>query len=159
MASLEVPANNRRRRRVVDDDDDEEQSTRGTTPFSQSSDGSKRPRLEEPIEGSDNNSDSDNDGAEDDDNAAAPSQSLARVYPADTKSKDDFQPGAIMRMKLKNFVTYTQVEYFFGPMLNMIIGPNGTGKSTLVCAICLGLGWGPKVSARNVHFSLHSYSV
>lgn len=23
----------------------------------------------------------------------------------------------------------------------MIIGPNGTGKSTLVCAICLGLGW------------------
>jgi ABC-type Mn2+/Zn2+ transport system ATPase subunit len=27
----------------------------------------------------------------------------------------------------------------------MIIGPNGTGKSTLVCAICLGLGWGPQV--------------
>ena len=25
----------------------------------------------------------------------------------------------------------------------MIIGPNGTGKSTLVCAICLGLGWSP----------------
>lgn len=23
----------------------------------------------------------------------------------------------------------------------MVIGPNGTGKSTLVCAICLGLGW------------------
>ena len=28
----------------------------------------------------------------------------------------------------------------------MVIGPNGTGKSTLVCAICLGLGWGPQVS-------------
>lgn len=25
----------------------------------------------------------------------------------------------------------------------MVIGPNGTGKSTLVCAICLGLGWPP----------------
>ncbi|KAK3581703.1 hypothetical protein CHS0354_031101 [Potamilus streckersoni] len=28
----------------------------------------------------------------------------------------------------------------FGPYLNVIIGPNGTGKSTIVCAICLGLG-------------------
>jgi hypothetical protein len=27
----------------------------------------------------------------------------------------------------------------------MVIGPNGTGKSTLVCAICLGLGWAPGV--------------
>lgn len=30
----------------------------------------------------------------------------------------------------------------------MIIGPNGTGKSTLVCAICLGLGWGPQHLGR-----------
>ena len=28
----------------------------------------------------------------------------------------------------------------------MVIGPNGTGKSTLVCAICLGLGWGAQAS-------------
>lgn len=32
--------------------------------------------------------------------------------------------------------------------MNMIIGPNGTGKSTLVCAICLGLGWGPNNLGR-----------
>lgn len=32
--------------------------------------------------------------------------------------------------------------------MNMVIGPNGTGKSTLVCAICLGLGWGPKHLGR-----------
>ena len=56
------------------------------------------------------------------------------------------QPGAIVRVKLANFVTYTAVEFFPGPSLNMVIGPNGTGKSTLVCAICLGLGWGPQVS-------------
>lgn len=31
----------------------------------------------------------------------------------------------------------------------MVIGPNGTGKSTLVCAICLGLGWGPQVSSTS----------
>lgn len=57
-----------------------------------------------------------------------------------------FQPGSIVRIKVKNFVTYSQVEVFPGPNLNMVIGPNGTGKSTIVCAICLGLGWGPVVS-------------
>ncbi|WPG97579.1 Hypothetical protein R9X50_00035700 [Acrodontium crateriforme] len=51
------------------------------------------------------------------------------------------QPGSIVRVKLINFVTYTKAEFNLGPHLNMIIGPNGTGKSTLVCAICLGLGW------------------
>ena len=61
-------------------------------------------------------------------------------------SRKKYQPGSIVRVELKNFVTYTAVEFFPGPSLNMVIGPNGTGKSTLVCAICLGLGWGPQVS-------------
>lgn len=52
------------------------------------------------------------------------------------------QPGSIVRVTLRNFVTYTNAEFHPGPNLNMIIGPNGTGKSTLVCAICIGLGWG-----------------
>ena len=56
-----------------------------------------------------------------------------------------YQPGSITRVKLENFVTYTAVEFLPGPSLNMVIGPNGTGKSTLVCAICLGLGWSPQV--------------
>ncbi|KAF2622604.1 structural maintenance of chromosomes protein-like protein 5 [Macroventuria anomochaeta] len=56
-------------------------------------------------------------------------------------NEDVFQSGSIVRVKLKNFVTYTAAEFHLGPSLNMIIGPNGTGKSTLVCAICLGLGW------------------
>lgn len=55
------------------------------------------------------------------------------------------QPGSIVRVKLTNFVTYTEAEFKPGPSLNMVIGPNGTGKSTLVCAICLGLGWGTQV--------------
>ncbi|CZT05662.1 related to structural maintenance of chromosome protein (SMC) [Rhynchosporium agropyri] len=53
-----------------------------------------------------------------------------------------FQPGAIIRVKLRNFVTYESAEFFPGPSMNMVIGPNGTGKSSLVCAICIGLGWG-----------------
>ena len=62
------------------------------------------------------------------------------------RTRKKHQPGSIVRVKLANFVTYTAVEFFPGPSLNMVIGPNGTGKSTLVCAICLGLGWGPQVS-------------
>ncbi|KAF2745842.1 structural maintenance of chromosomes protein 5 [Sporormia fimetaria CBS 119925] len=57
--------------------------------------------------------------------------------------EEPHQPGAIVRVTLNNFVTYTSAEFHPGPSLNMVIGPNGTGKSTLVCAICLGLGWDP----------------
>ena len=64
------------------------------------------------------------------------------------QSRRKHQPGAIVRVKLTNFVTYTSAEFFPGPNLNMVIGPNGTGKSTLVCAICLGLGWGPQLLGR-----------
>ena len=50
---------------------------------------------------------------------------------------------------MKNFVTYSSAEFKCGPNLNMIIGPNGTGKSSLVCAICLGLGWSPHFLGRS----------
>jgi hypothetical protein len=63
-----------------------------------------------------------------------------------TYNQDAHQPGSLVRVKLTNFVTYTAAEFKLGPSLNMIIGPNGTGKSTLVCAICLGLSWSPIVS-------------
>ncbi|KAI5846095.1 P-loop containing nucleoside triphosphate hydrolase protein [Tricharina praecox] len=59
-----------------------------------------------------------------------------------------FQAGAIVRITLNHFVTYNFVEIWPGPSLNMIIGPNGTGKSTLVCAICLGLGYSTNVLGR-----------
>ena len=67
------------------------------------------------------------------------------------RSRQKHRPGSIVRVKLENFVTYTAVEFFPGPSLNMVIGPNGTGKSTLVCAICLGLGWETNVSATCYH--------
>ncbi|KAM4810434.1 structural maintenance of chromosomes protein 5 [Rhinophrynus dorsalis] len=47
--------------------------------------------------------------------------------------------GSIMRIKMENFLTYDLCEVFPGPHLNMIVGANGTGKSSIVCAICLGL--------------------
>ncbi|KAK9480879.1 P-loop containing nucleoside triphosphate hydrolase protein [Lipomyces japonicus] len=57
--------------------------------------------------------------------------------------------GAIVRVAVRDFVTYEQAEFFPGPGLNMIIGPNGTGKSTLVSAICLGLGGKPALISRD----------
>lgn len=55
--------------------------------------------------------------------------------------QQEHKPGSIVRVTLRDFVTYTNAEFHPGPNLNMVIGPNGTGKSTLVCAICIGLGW------------------
>lgn len=51
--------------------------------------------------------------------------------------------------------TYDYADVHPGPNLNMIVGANGTGKSSIVCAICLGLagktavlGRGDKVKSR-----------
>jgi len=54
-------------------------------------------------------------------------------------------PGSIVRIQLCNFVTYDYVEFTPGPYLNMIVGPNGTGKSSIACAIALGLNFSPTV--------------
>ena len=59
-----------------------------------------------------------------------------------------FPPGSILRLAMKNFVTYTDAEFYPGPNMNLVIGPNGSGKSTIVCAICLGLGYRPDVLGR-----------
>ncbi|KAF2773702.1 putative ABC/SMC5 protein [Teratosphaeria nubilosa] len=66
----------------------------------------------------------------------------------DTVTPGKHQPGSIVRVKLTDFVTYSSAEFHPGPNLNMIIGPNGTGKSTLVCAICIGLGFKPEHLGR-----------
>ncbi|XP_069481894.1 structural maintenance of chromosomes protein 5 [Ambystoma mexicanum] len=50
-----------------------------------------------------------------------------------------FVEGSIVRIRMENFLTYDSCEVFPGPHLNMIVGANGTGKSSIVCAICLGL--------------------
>ncbi|KAG8455241.1 hypothetical protein GDO86_001439 [Hymenochirus boettgeri] len=54
-------------------------------------------------------------------------------------NKRNLVEGSIVRIKMENFLTYDLCEVFPGPHLNMIVGANGTGKSSIVCAICLGL--------------------
>ncbi|KAK7743944.1 Structural maintenance of chromosomes protein 5 [Cytospora paraplurivora] len=67
-------------------------------------------------------------------------------------ARNDFSTGAIVRVMVENFVTYEKAEFFPGPNLNLVIGPNGTGKSSLVCAICLGLGYPASVLGRATSF-------
>ncbi|CAM1502106.1 Fc.00g040900.m01.CDS01 [Cosmosporella sp. VM-42] len=119
------PASSRRRRRSESDDEDESSS--------QGADSPKRPRLDE---------DSDDDVFED-----APQQNFTNGI-TNGNNPNDFQPGAIVRVSVVNFVTYEKADFFPGPHLNMVVGPNGTGKSSLVCAICLGLGYSPKHLGR-----------
>ncbi|XP_069817962.1 structural maintenance of chromosomes protein 5 [Dendropsophus ebraccatus] len=61
------------------------------------------------------------------------------LLPGRPEQKKQHVEGSIVRIKMENFLTYDMCEVFPGPHLNMIVGANGTGKSSIVCAICLGL--------------------
>ncbi|XP_078313053.1 structural maintenance of chromosomes protein 5-like [Crassostrea virginica] len=65
---------------------------------------------------------------------------VERMQKSSQRANSEREEGSIVRIKLENFLTYDSVEFLTGPSLNVIIGPNGTGKSSIVCAICLGLG-------------------
>ncbi|KAH7316428.1 structural maintenance of chromosomes 5 smc5 [Stachybotrys elegans] len=124
-----VPGLVRRRRRAESDDED----TNLSDADSQQSAGSpKRRRVSRDPE------------TDEEEDQTANTQNP----PTAPSSPDEFHPGAIVRVTVENFVTYEKAEFFPGPNLNMVIGPNGTGKSSLVCAICLGLGYSPKHLGR-----------
>uniref|UniRef100_A0A5F9DCE7 Structural maintenance of chromosomes protein 5 n=2 Tax=Oryctolagus cuniculus TaxID=9986 RepID=A0A5F9DCE7_RABIT len=68
--------------------------------------------------------------------------------PSLLQSAGPFVEGSIVRISMENFLTYDVCEVSPGPHLNMIIGANGTGKSSIVCAICLGLAGKPAFMGR-----------
>lgn len=65
-----------------------------------------------------------------------------------TKEPEFRYRGAIVRIKLRNFMTYSKVQFLPGPNLNMILGPNGTGKSAIVCCIIVGLAGEVNLTGR-----------
>ncbi|XP_026695844.2 structural maintenance of chromosomes protein 5-like [Ciona intestinalis] len=65
-----------------------------------------------------------------------------------TERNSQFVVGSIIRINVQNFLTYDQCTFRFNPKLNVIIGPNGTGKSSIVCAICIGLAGRTSLLAR-----------
>ena len=71
-----------------------------------------------------------------------------KVASEEKESLDQVEDGRIIRIKLKNFLTYDDCEFYPGENLNVVLGPNGTGKSSIVCAICLGLGGSPSLLGR-----------
>jgi len=54
-------------------------------------------------------------------------------------------PGNIIEIELYNFMTFDYLKCKPGLRLNLVIVPNSSGKSSLVCAIALGLCGEPQV--------------
>lgn len=66
---------------------------------------------------------------------------LASELNSAKRHKQEIRPrGQILKVRMRNFMTYGDVTVVPGPLLNLVLGPNGTGKSSLVNALCLGLG-------------------
>lgn len=62
--------------------------------------------------------------------------------------KPKFRRGNILKITMHNFMTYDDCSFEPGPGLNLVLGPNGTGKSSIVSAICVGLHGNPKLLGR-----------
>ncbi|POS87700.1 hypothetical protein EPUL_000457, partial [Erysiphe pulchra] len=138
-------SSSRRKRETLleNNNDDTETSLLNSTPFTPFSNNNKRAKTQI------SNPDSQISNTQVSLNLGRNSPLRNEAMVADASDDDglvnscEFQHGAIVWVKLENFVTYQRAEFYPGPSLNMIIGPNGTGKSSLVCAICLGLGSSP----------------
>lgn len=68
--------------------------------------------------------------------------------PKISRGDDDYLPGNIVEIEIRNFMTFNHLVCKPGSRLNLVIGPNGSGKSSLVCAIALGLGGEPQLLGR-----------
>ncbi|WVQ81063.1 hypothetical protein IAT38_003170 [Cryptococcus sp. DSM 104549] len=94
---------------------------------------------------------------DEDDIQSNPDEDTEKIYeergrnfkPDYQRGEDGYVAGSIVRIKMVNFMTYDHVEFSPGPHLNMILGPNGTGKSSIAASIAIGLGFPPKVMGRD----------
>ncbi|XP_067289832.1 structural maintenance of chromosomes protein 5 isoform X2 [Pseudorasbora parva] len=88
-------------------------------------------------------------------NNSQPSNREATPSTSTNGDAGGFVEGSILRITMRNFLTYDHSEVFPGPKLNMIVGANGTGKSSIVCAICLGLAGKTAVLGRGDKVGLY----
>ncbi|EGT51085.1 CBN-SMC-5 protein [Caenorhabditis brenneri] len=65
----------------------------------------------------------------------------------------EFPDGSILRMVFHNFLTYEHTCFIPTQNLNMILGHNGSGKSSIICGICLACGGSPKTLGRSEKIS------
>ncbi|GFR03642.1 structural maintenance of chromosomes protein 5 [Trichonephila clavata] len=66
---------------------------------------------------------------------------------------EGYKGGRITRIKLKGFMTYDEIDLKPKKGLNLIVGLNGSGKSSIMSAICLGLGGKPQFTGRSFQTS------
>lgn len=64
---------------------------------------------------------------------------------------------AINRVKIQNYRTLRNVDLILGPAMNIIVGDNETGKSTLLEAINLSLTC--QLNRRNAQYELHPFLI
>ncbi|KAI4823837.1 hypothetical protein KUCAC02_012392 [Chaenocephalus aceratus] len=83
------------------------------------------------------------------------SQTPNDSQPDGTGVEGRFVEGSIFRLTMKNFLTYDYSVVNPGANLNMIVGANGTGKSSIVCAICLGLAGKAAILGRGDKVGLY----
>uniref|UniRef100_A0A4W4FJ52 Structural maintenance of chromosomes protein 5 n=1 Tax=Electrophorus electricus TaxID=8005 RepID=A0A4W4FJ52_ELEEL len=70
-------------------------------------------------------------------------------------NSNTFNLGNGLREPSSFYSTYDHSDVFPGPNLNMIVGANGTGKSSIVCAICLGLAGKTAILGRGDKVGLY----
>jgi structural maintenance of chromosomes protein 5 len=64
-----------------------------------------------------------------------------------------FSRGNLVHLQMTNFLTFSDTILRPGPRLNLILGPNGTGKSSIVNAVCIVFNGGLKLLGRNPELS------
>ncbi|TBU05220.1 structural maintenance of chromosomes protein 5, partial [Hamiltosporidium magnivora] len=64
-----------------------------------------------------------------------------------------YRKGNILSLKLRNFQTYSEIKFNFGPNLNFIAGPNGSGKSSIANALVFVFGGTPKTIGKSKNIS------
>ena len=96
---------------------------------------------------------SDEEDAEDIDEARATEMVRKSMeHQAENKASDS---GIIEEVSMRNFMCHSRLTIPLGPLINFIIGHNGSGKSAILTAITICLG--AKASVTNRAGSLKSF--
>lgn len=75
---------------------------------------------------------------------------INRTYPpAPIHPFPGFRRGNLLRVEMNNFLTFSSTTIQPGPRMNLIIGPNGTGKSSVANAVCIVFGGHPRLLGRS----------
>ena len=70
----------------------------------------------------------------------APGKKQKMFQTEDKNPTIEYSPGTITLIQLSNFMIHSEFKWSPGPQINLITGRNGSGKSSILQAIVLGMG-------------------